>query len=373
MKRFILTAIALLPVLAAGCLPNATWLPDSSGVVYTGGPHKDTLYLYDLEKKAPRVLVEKGAGPAWPAVSPDGKRIAVVLRRLEPPCFLELIADVRLEIIVFDRDGKELDHSRKVPWAKDHDISAAQVFWVPGRDRLLISSDNVTGVYDLDTGAVKKRVQTVLPFGNSPITPDSKGYLAVCGRRDQYIAVVGWDGAERKIKSEQLAGTEDDEVKMAAGGMLFCPYIHASRWEGTRAVADWKNFGLRIDVDKGEATVDRLKPTFAMDKKPVAAEFRLAGGGIVRAAELSVRTYNSPDLLGSYRVEVLKAGSDLPKTLMDGATLFTVFPSPDGKHALVRCTASTDALSDDKAKPGQDMLFLIDAAGGVADKIDLAK
>src|SRR5205085_11200293 len=125
-RRLALLAAALLPALAAGCLPNATWLPDSTGFVYTGGDHKDKLYLYDLDKKAARVLVEKGAGPAWPAVSPDGKRIAVALRTDDG-------TNVNLEVIVFDRDGKELHRSDKMNWAKHQvgpDKLAAQAFWV---------------------------------------------------------------------------------------------------------------------------------------------------------------------------------------------------------------------------------------------------
>src|SRR6202165_2287262 len=127
---------ALLALAAAGCLPNAAWLPDSTGFVYTGGKNKDALYLYDLEKKEPRVLVEKGAGPAWPAVSADGKRIAVVLRKDDG-------TTVALEAIVFDRDGKEQHHSTKLEWTGHQtvgalDKTAPQAFWVPGQDQLLV-------------------------------------------------------------------------------------------------------------------------------------------------------------------------------------------------------------------------------------------
>src|SRR4051794_40833832 len=72
--------IFLIPWLAccAGCIPGVGWLPDSSGFVYTGGNEKKQLLLFDVKKKTRTVLVNDVGGPTWPAVSPDGKHIAVM-------------------------------------------------------------------------------------------------------------------------------------------------------------------------------------------------------------------------------------------------------------------------------------------------------
>ena len=59
---------------------------------------------------------------------------------------------------------------------------------------------------------------------------------------------------------------------------------------------------------------------------------------------------------GSYRVEVLKQGAKEPKTLMDNAGFFMIYPSPDGKKAVVKCSKSLDAIFTE-SKPEQDMLF----------------
>ena len=75
---------------------------------------------------------------------------------------------------------------------------------------------------------------------------------------------------------------------------------------------------------------------------------------------------------GSYRVEVIKQGAKEPQTLMDGAGLFMIYPSPDGKKAVVKCSKTLEAIFVEP-KPEQDMLYLIDGTGDVAAKIDLAK
>src|SRR6185369_4601893 len=68
-----------------GCVPT-TWLPDSSGFLYVkpvaakkaGDPPSGQLLHYDLKTKNTRVVVNDiGAGTMWPAVSGDGKRVAI--------------------------------------------------------------------------------------------------------------------------------------------------------------------------------------------------------------------------------------------------------------------------------------------------------
>jgi hypothetical protein len=383
-------AAVLLPALAAGCLPNATWLPDSSGFVYTGGKDKDKLYVYDLEKKEPRVLVEKGAGPAWPAVSADGKRIAVALcKDVGKGGFMEM----EVEVIVFDRDGMELHRSAKLKWPNslaDGEGLFAQVFWVPGQDKLLLDANQSSGFYDLTTKSIVM-LEHVRPstYRNTPIRPDGKGFLAVL--TDGNLAFIDWDGNKHKIqvtpKDKYPIGglTPLDELNRQIGdgprGMFQFPMLHSSRWDDSTAVVSWDDRRLKIDTDKLTATVDQIKPAMSADGKLIQDQVKLAGGAVVRAVELRTRypkPTNDPNWpnhwegpqRGRFRVEVVKPNENEPTTLMHEAFVFMIDPSPDGKKAVVKCMKASESA---KSKSDQDMLFLIDGNGDVADKIDLAK
>jgi hypothetical protein len=368
-------------LLAAGCLPNATWLPDSSGFVYTGGQHKDALYLYDLEKKKPHVLVEKGAGPAWPAVNADGKRIAVVLRTWRLALASEPSNPVNLEIVVFGRDGKELHHSPKLEWCRPNRLEAAdnvtpQAFWVPGEEKLLVYSDNWTGVYDLKPKSVVKHERIVSTFGNSPILPNGRGFLA---RDREGMVVVDWEGRVKKIKWEpkdDLDSLFNGDGGSSQGNMILYPLIYASHWNGPTAVVSWGDVRVKINSDKAVGTLEHIKPALTDDKKVIQQQIRLSEGGVIRIVELKQRfntdRESGDSLFGSYRVEVIKQGAKEPKILMDGGDFGMIYPSPDGKKAVVKCSKSLDAIFTE-SKPDQDMLFLIDAHGNVTDKIDLSK
>ncbi len=355
----------------AGCLPNATWLPDSSGFVYTGGKNKDALVLYDLAKKAPRVLVEKGAGPAWPAVSPDGKRIAVALRTKAEMA-------VSLEVIVFDRDGKELHRSAKMKWVDamgGPDMVAAQAFWVPGQDKLLLDTDGVAGFYDLKTKSNTLFDVSVSTFRNTPIRPDGKGFLAVPKDQAKELVFVDWDGKKHPIQPPLKDAFENHDGD-ALAGMVFFPLMHSSHWDGSTAVVSWDDLRLKIDAEKLTATLETIKPAMSADDKVIQDQVKLAGGAVVRAVELTKRYQKEPPpdgpQFGRYRLEVVKPGAKEPKTLMDDAGFFMIYPSPDGKKAVVKGAKSLDAIFT-TSNPGEDMLFVIDGAGDVTDQIDLAK
>src|SRR6516164_6830972 len=66
-------------LLTAGCVPlGMVWLPDSSGFIYPAGKERQQLFFYDAATQKHRLLVaDTGAATIIPAVSPDGKQIAV--------------------------------------------------------------------------------------------------------------------------------------------------------------------------------------------------------------------------------------------------------------------------------------------------------
>ena len=103
LRRF-LTSLALAAGLASsGCVPGVGWLPDSSGIIYTGGKKYERLLHYDLAEGKPKVLVaDTGAPTLWPAISPDGQKIAVAKVSLEGK------DRATVQVILYGRDGKEL-------------------------------------------------------------------------------------------------------------------------------------------------------------------------------------------------------------------------------------------------------------------------
>src|SRR5262249_44661675 len=78
LRRLVAALLLFAALGTAGCLRGAAWHTDSSGIIYTGGKGFTQLLHYDLTRGEQKVLVADTKAPTfWPAVSPDGKRIAV--------------------------------------------------------------------------------------------------------------------------------------------------------------------------------------------------------------------------------------------------------------------------------------------------------
>src|SRR5437660_11025954 len=124
---------------AAGCR-TVGWLPDSSGFVYTDDRDCRRLVHYDVTTGKRNVLVaQMPARTPWPAVSPDGKHVAVA-RLLKAAG--QKKADA-LQVILYDLKGKEVRRSPEFPWgpARDNgreDYPYTGVFWVAGVGRLIV-------------------------------------------------------------------------------------------------------------------------------------------------------------------------------------------------------------------------------------------
>jgi Tol biopolymer transport system component len=95
-------------LIVPGCVNGVSWLPDSSDFVFT--TDRGRLVLYDVKTKAVRVLVEDTKSSTyWPAVSPDGARIAVARLRFD-----ELKS--HLQVVVYDLKGKVVHESKSIAW-----------------------------------------------------------------------------------------------------------------------------------------------------------------------------------------------------------------------------------------------------------------
>src|SRR5580658_1466530 len=94
--KFTLPFVVLASIASMGCIPTVVWLPDSGGIIYTttdwpgldGGSFipkelQGRLIQYDLKTKSARTIAKAETNTIQPALSPNGKRIAVARINLE--------------------------------------------------------------------------------------------------------------------------------------------------------------------------------------------------------------------------------------------------------------------------------------------------
>jgi hypothetical protein len=231
---------------ASGCIPaGMVWLPDSSGFIYPSGKGLDSISFYDVAKREHRVLVkDTGAATLFPALSPDGKRIAVA--RLRCGGNQAGIA----QVVIYDRDGKELHRSPEINWSeasaepKERQLLGSILFWDPMGKKLLVSgafqSEPRSGIYDPATKQMSMVDGQLMAFGTTPVRPDGKGFLVGDFRTGPEIALVEWDGTRQKFALEAEA-TDNDDKKF----MLYYPWSFLSRWDAdTAAPTSSGGFGL---------------------------------------------------------------------------------------------------------------------------------
>jgi hypothetical protein len=182
-------ALLVLALGSAGCVPNVAWLPDSGGFVYLGGATGRQILLHDAAAGRQRILVaDTGANTEWPAVSPDGRRVAVA-RLFDSGGRLARSGDVStpstLQVVVYRLDGQEAYRSEALPWNPKEYAGylphiQPMVFWAPRGDKLLVYADYTTGIYDVASGRLV-RLNPTAPwvFGATPILPGGDGFLAL--------------------------------------------------------------------------------------------------------------------------------------------------------------------------------------------------
>lgn len=370
--RSIVSLLALFPLLV-GC-GQGVWLPDSSGMIYSTG---EELRHYDIATRQSRGLpIDRKADVflGSPAVSPDGKHIAVAsAKRGAVPAPNPAQGDAAaapkpasdfldVEITFYDLTGKEISRSPtqrrpigSVPTGKSRIVAAypcsiPAVWWDGPSGKFIVPSAGFdkdgrtnwrTGVYD----PAKKKWMSLLVegiplcIGGTPVRPDGKGLLvAQIALQDvmyeklrleaQSIHFVDWDGKPSRIDLPKEI--RDDEKIWRP---LWFPALGASQWRGNTAIVTHGQHHFEIDTDKHSATWRRLPDEQAkVGEMIVLQRFTFANNG--------PQVRSLVDEKGNGKVEMLIPGkpartiAELPSA-PDMANSVQFVPSPDGKWLLL--------------------------------------
>lgn len=353
-----------LPLLLTGCLPRVVWLPDSSGLVYTAGPGGNLLHVHDLAHGKPLVKELPGRVNV-PAVSPDGRHLAVALLTGDSP-------NNKVRILVFDRDGRETHRSDEIAWRGEAKLYSAKplgadLYWEPAGTRLLIAADDRLGFYDLKTRQCRMQPGSYGPgpliFGGEWRAASGKEILVRC---DGEFAVLDWNGAVQPLRSMNAAAS--NQVRDA---MSTWPAIFSSGWDGNAAEVGWNSDRFRFDVAKRTVSLSQMLPDFIDGRKIVQQRFSFGNGkASVRVVELVARNFGlggdgQEGTFGEFRVEVLKPGETKPSVLIPKiAGCVQLVPSPNRRLLAVDCLAD----SADRA-PQERSILVIDAAGRLISQI----
>jgi hypothetical protein len=335
------------------------WLPDSSGFVYPAGKEREQLCFYDAATQKHRLLVaDTGAATIIPALSPDGKQIAVArIRSGGNPAGTA-------QVLIYDRDGKEVHRSPEIVWNKadpkdkDRQTVDAMLFWDAAGKKLLVSDiankeESIrTGIYDPTTKKMRVIDGQLLAFGTTPIRPDGKGFLVLYGPEQWDIALVDWEGKRQKIVLPPE--TTDEEYKQE---ILAYPWWFASRWEGDVASVAYQESRIRLDTKTLKAK---------LEKRP-AAEARVGDFFLQHqhtfAGGVKVRALVHEDEEGKQnksRLEIITPGKEKPRALVEqGNGLFGFSPSPDKKLLAIWCV-------DDGTK--NPRIYVVNSSGEIVSE-----
>jgi WD40-like Beta Propeller Repeat len=330
-----LCAAVLAVCAGAGCIPeNVAWLPDSSGFLFSRNDGHQ-LVRYDLARRSQQVVVnDTQSRTHWPALSPDGQRIAVAR------AVTHADRSSTVEITLYDLAGKQLQRSRPLAWpvgtwnSGSETLGETALAWAPDGDHLVVYSDHERGHtagYDVKNERLTVIEATKpLVLGGSPIRPDGKGFLVAREKLDA-LAFVDWDGKVQDIKPQEAVEPDSPEA-----GLLVLSWLHTGGWDKdtgflTRGTATW-----RIDTVKHLASYQPDgRPEGKTEPAGLREQFVFENGTVVRIVE--VEEGQGAEKRRSVRVETLKAGERTPKVIVSEGDLFTcLFPSPSKELVAVR-------------------------------------
>ncbi len=348
------TLIAFPILTLAGCLPGGTWLPDSSGFVFTAGRNYEQLMLFDAKTGKTSVLVKNmGGSTFWPAVCPDGKQIAVAHQKPKGK------GEGTLQLVFYDRGGKELKRTEEFPW---HPVDAKKpymhplVFWSPTGDKILISASlDGSGLYDTKKEKLRRFEGMPIIIGNSPFRPDGKGFLAFVFEKDKEV-ILWMDSNLRRtaLRKSTKELVESDLIRW----VINAPFLCDSWWEGSDAYSRYDIWQVRFNLQLNDLSTIKTEPERGADLKRVHRRFQFPKTK-TQVRLVTTEEYASAGVIDPVRVETQLPNAKKPTIVVQEAGFAILLPSPDQTLVALRCFSRS--LED----PATERLLIIDQNGRV--------
>jgi hypothetical protein len=365
MRAFQIAIAAALLTFGSGCIPGVAWLPDSSGFIYT--TTKGHLVVYDCKAKKQRVILEDAAAAttAWPALSPDGKKIA--LAHLGQNDQKEAV----LQFVLCDLQGRIESRSEKLKLAaikgKDFEFST-QVVWSPDAKKLLIhgqgnanEGDGFDNAALFDVATKKMEVwenQVPAYFGSTPIRPDGAGFLLASVKSTDRFTEYTWvDWAGKMLRIARAKNRQEGEESLAWTA------IADSRWNETKAIVTFPKHRYVFDTKMLSEKIDPVPPAETMiGKEAIRMRARMASG-----IELLLLVHDDGGKDGpAMRVVARKKGdaklTEAIAPFRDRLVLLNA--SPDRTRAIVRIAYGYRGAKG-------DTIHVLDDSGKRSDTIDV--
>jgi hypothetical protein len=312
--------VTILLIGAAGCIPDSVvWLPDSSSFVYTD-KQGSRLNCYDLMKGARKVIVENtSTKTCWPAVSPDGKRLAVAKIESSTAAGSD-ICTYRTQVIIYDLDGHQVAQSRvhestervgQVASNSTSTMEDAGLNWSGPANKILLEK----AIYDCTKDEFVDINVMPWPTNNLPVAPNKKGFLAMT---EKGLVFVDWDGWIKAFKD--------------APDMAKVEFV-SFEWDGDVAKLVTSDGVHEYDVVRMMYTFNRRSPQVIQSDGKLYWIQSFANGG----SNLSI--FDSPDGTRGCRMEVQEVATGRRKVIVPQGQFECSkinFPSPNGKFFAVR-------------------------------------
>jgi len=375
----VFAALAIL-VGVGGCVERRIdWLPDSSGFVYTDKGGSRVVH-YDLVRKAKRVIAQEAkANCARPAVSPDGKAVAVAREEWVSVTGSRDVT-VKTQIVIYDFEGQELRRSKvtertvrleEASATTMTDTQGSEVVWAGHADKILTP----WAIYD----RVKDKW---VPLAAVPIAmhfpacvPTRKGFLALGeagesgGMRKYPVSWVDWDGWESEFKE---------------------PFKLPDEFNQSSASGAWDGDAWRLTTSVGVYSFDTttLKHEF---KKQLDKGWETAGkpdwfhrfpGSDVHLCKFSKKVDDARIGWGiTSWLELRVPGMQRRKVVFREGEYhqLNAFPSPDGKRLVIWCFHPGEKnVLDPKTRefvpripplPARERIFVFDDTGELTTTI----